>query len=477
MPSVRGFGFSDVSCEARDLASRPYDGHANELPASLRQLTYDEYRDIRFRPASAIWSNAPSKFRVQFFHPGFLFKRPVQIALVEDGRSSPVRFSTSWFTYPSSVQPAHLPPDLGFAGFRLHYPLNSAGVYDEVIAFLGASYFRGIGKGQVYGASVRGLAVNIGLPSPEEFPAFRKFWLVRPAPSDNRMLVYALADSVSVAAAYRFEIAPGEDTVVSVESRMFLRRPVEVLGIAPITSMFVFGEERLRQFSDYRPEVHDSDVLLIAAGTGENILRPLRNPTTPRVSRFQIDHLRGFGLLQRDRDFDHYQDLEAVYEKRPSVWVEPEGDWGAGAVGLLELPSGSETDDNVNAYWIPSQPPAVGQAYTLSYRLHFTKFGPREAGGKVAATRIVPGGDRARFLIDFKGGGLASLGPDDPPEAVVTATGGHAGRPVVQRNEHDASWRVFFDVTVAAGATAELRAFLRKGGDVLTETWSYPWQP
>lgn len=482
-PVEAGFSFSKVVAEGRGLAAQPARKVATTLPSSLDRLNYDSYRDIRFRPSEALWGGADSRWSVQLFHLGLFFRQPVEINLVESGHVRRLPFSGRLFSYPKEMNPDTLPADLDFAGFRLHYPMNRPDYRDEVIAFLGASYFRAIARGQVYGASARGLAVDIASPRPEEFPTFTRFWLVQPAAEAEIASVYALLESPSVTGAYRFTVRPdlgsadrGSDTAVDVEAHVFARQPVEVLGVAPVTSMFLWGKAN-PSCNDYRPEVHDSDCLLLASDK-DWILRPLTNPVRTSITRFPVQRLGGFGLLQRETHFDQYQDLEARYESRPSVWVEPDGDWGSGSVVLMETPVSREFDDNVNAFWVPDRPLRPGQELTLRYRLHFCgPRVPRHTQGQVIATRLVHQASTARFFVDFGGAALERLEASAPLQPVITATSGRISGVVLQRNPHNRTWRVFFDVAADGSEVVELRGLLRNGGSTLTETWSYPWRP
>ena len=333
------FGLEDVAKRAKQLAGSAYADPRGGVPQWLLDLNYDHYRDIRFRPERALWRDRSLPFSVQFFHPGFLYDRAESIHVVSrSGTVSPVAFSPDQFDYGRNKFESRVPQDLGYAGFRIHHPIKSTSYHDEVAAFLGASYFRAVGRDQVYGLSARGVAIDTALSSGEEFPWFREFWLVQPAPGAKELTVYALLDSPSASGAYRFVVAPGAQTRVDVELRLFPRRTLDKLGIAPLTSMFLHGESGAGELNDYRPEVHDSDGLLVAARSGEWLWRPLQNPRDLSVASFELVSPRGFGLVQRDRDFDHYQDIEARPDLRPSAWVQPKGEWGKGRVELVEIP-------------------------------------------------------------------------------------------------------------------------------------------
>ena len=480
-----GFRLDTVEAKARKLAAEPFVADSERVPTWLREVSYDEWRDIRFRPDESIWRSAKLRFEMQLFHPGLYYDRPIDISIVEAAGTRPLPFSPNLFGYVRNEFASRVPQDVGFAGFRLHYPLNRPDYKDELIAFLGASYFRALGKNNVFGISARGLAIDTALPSGEEFPYFKEFWLVRPTKDAREVAIYALLDSPRVTGAYRFVIHPGDDTKVDVETRLFLREAVGKLGIAPLTSMFFSGENTLERPIDYRPEVHDSDGLLIALGTGEWIWRPVSNPARLRVSAFAAERVAGFGLLQRDRNFENYQDLETHAQQRPSVWIEPRGDWGKGHVELIEIPTNNETNDNIVAFWVPEAVPAPGEPITFSYRT--TWYGEnttRPPAGRVEATRHDRGTleNGHRLVVDFAGKALAALPPDTVIEGVVGITPvdgaeAHVVEQQVLKNTITGRWRLTLQVQTDREGPVELRAFLRKGTDVLTETWSYIIEP
>ena len=423
---------------------------------------------------------------MQFFPRGFIFAKQVAINIVEAGEVKPVTYSNELFDFGRNKAPENPPAELGFAGFRLLYPLNKDNTFDEFAVFLGASYFRAIGQNQVQGLSARGLAINTGLTSPlEEFPVFREFWIVKPDKDATELTVYALLDSTSVTGAYRFVIRPGRATTMEVKTNLFMRKAVDKLGIAPLTSMYLSGENMEVRFDDFRPEVHDSDGLLLNTGTGEWIWRPLSNPPKLNISSFQDTNPHGFGLQQRDRNFDHYQDLLANYEKRPSAWVEPMGEWGKGVVQLVEIPSDSQKYDNMVTFWVPDKPTDAGQQLEYEYRLFFEAEDPaRPPAGKTLSTRIGAGGtidhvepSVRRFVLDFGGKTLETLTPEAPVEAVVNTSSGKIRSIAVQQNGITNGQRVTFELIPDNRNSAELRTFLKSQDNVLSETWSYHWEP
>jgi len=363
--------FERVVEQARVAATLPYQPDEMSLPEVMRELNYDTYRMITFRREQGLWFGDRTRFQVQLFHPGYIYKEPVTINQVIDGKVEPVDFSPKFFRYPR-FDPALLANErLGFAGFRLLYPLAHSKPVDEVIAFVGASYFRALAMGQVYGISARGLAIDTSDCLPEEFPSFRTFWLCKPASGAREMEFFALLDSTSVTGAYRFLIQPGKDTILDVETRLFFRKPVKVLGLAPVTSMFWRDESDPRPPNDKRPEVHDSDTLLIEDASGKQESHPLRQVHRITTELSLGKNPKGFGLLQRDRDAAHYRDSEARYGDRPSVFVESNGEWGEGAVRLMQLPATNEYNDNVVAFWQPQKVPVAGDELVFKYRLRW----------------------------------------------------------------------------------------------------------
>ena len=482
-PALAKFDLDDVAAKAQKLAQEPFRDTTGQVPDWLLKISYDQWRDIRFRPDQALWRDSKSPFQVQFFHPGLYYDRTVAIDVVNGSGVHPVPFSPSQFDYGRNDFASKVPQDLGYAGFRLHYPIKSRNYYDEVIVFLGATYFRAVGKNEVFGASARGLAIDTALSSGEEFPFFKEFWLVRPAPQAKEMSVYALLDSASLTGAYRFVVRPGDQTVVTVESRLFRRKDVKKLGIAPLTSMFFFGENSTQAFDNFRPEVHDSDGLLLNFDTGEWLWRPLQNARTLQVNDFQMKNPQGFGLIQRDRDFADYQDLETHAEKRPSIWINPRGDWGDGRVELVEIPTHSDTNDNVVAFWVPDSLPKLGEPVSFAYTMSWYDDDPaRPPGGRVVATRRESGKAEGtyRFVVDFESKKLSTLPAETVLRGVVTVVGGRDAGEVldqqVVKNPVTGGWRLTFQVRPKK-TPVELRAFLDQGGSALTETWSYDIQP
>jgi periplasmic glucans biosynthesis protein len=480
--NVQPFSFDKVRELARKRASRAYEAPKEGLPEYLDKIGYDQYRDIRYRPEQALWHGEGLPFEVQFFHRGFLYKPRIDIAVVNQGEVKPVIFSPTQFHYGNSAFPIAIPPDLGYAGLRLHYSLNRPDYKDEVAAFLGASYFRVLGAGQVYGASARGLAINTVQPSGEEFPMFRSFWLERPAQGAAYIRFWALLDSPSLAGAYQFVLQPGAATTMDIDCTLYTRNKVQKLELAPLTSMFFNGETGRPKFVDYRPEVHDSDGLLAAPSAQEWRWRPLKNPEKLQITSLPVMNPHGYGLLQRDRTFADYQDLESRFELRPSLWVKPKGEWGEGAIELIEIPSNSEANDNIVVGFIPAKPIDAGQEVARSYTLRaFLDEDQLPPLGRAVATRLSlrnPGHENAvRMVVDFNGGALPTLPNDAALTAEAAVNPGRLLHVNLQRNAISGGWRVSFLFEPQSGDPIELHLFLRKEEQILTETWTWRWPP
>lgn len=481
------FGFEDVARIAQARALQPHASASAALPPELQALDYDGYRDIRFRAARALWRDAQLPFEAQFFHRGLYQREPVALHEVTPQGVRPLPYDSGDYDFGRNALQPRAWGDLGHAGFRLHYPLNSAGYRDELAAFLGASYFRALGAGQQYGLSARGLAIDTVGGTGEEFPRFTAFWLERPAPGAKQATLHALLESPRATGAYRFDIVPGTQTVLRVQARLFLRpgeRPVATLGLAPLTSMFFSGENQPRP-GDFRPEVHDSDGLMVASGDGEWLWRPLQNPRQPLTTSFAVRQLRGFGLMQRDRAFASYEDTEARYERRPSAWVRPLSDWGPGRVELVQLPTPDETHDNIVAYWVPAQLPAPGVPLDFSYEVAWQGDAQAEPPGSrvlqsrrgMGYTRLTPleRSGQVQYVLDFAGPALDALAPDAPVRAVVSAdANGQVLEQIAYPHPAGKRWRLTLRVQrLDPSRPVELRAFLQQDQHVLSETWTH----
>ncbi|GAB3542189.1 glucan biosynthesis protein G [Noviherbaspirillum agri] len=478
---AHAFDFDDVAAKAQKLAAAAYVQPEKNVPKALASLDYDQYRDIRFDPSRSHWRQAGLPFELAFFHQGRNFDTPVKVHEITGKNVREVRFDPKSFDYgANTLQPKDL-NGLNFAGFRVHYSINTPKYKDEVLVFLGASYFRAVGKGQLYGLSARGLAVDTALSSGEEFPQFTEFWIERPGNTAKDLTIYALLNSPRVAGAYRFTLRPGTDTAIDVKARLYLRENVTKLGIAPLTSMYFFGENQRPQVEDYRPEVHDSDGLSIQSGTGEWIWRPLVNPRRLLVTSFALTNPAGFGLMQRDRRFNNYEDLEARYEKRPSAWVEPKGQWGAGRVELIQIPTPDETNDNIVAFWVPDQPPRPGMPFDVEYRLLWQKDAEqRPPSAWAVQTRRGHGwvrkpDDSIALAVDFEGPALKKLTADAKVEAAISSdANGKVLETNTIRNELTGGWRMTVRLRRNDDKKpVELRGYLNSNNNALSETWSY----
>jgi glucans biosynthesis protein len=476
-----GFDFDDVALKAKELAREPFKAPP-QVPEWLTKINYDQWRDIRYRTDQTLWREPPGPFQVQLFHPGLFYDRTVAVNVITGKKSKPLVFSPSQFDYGRNDFASKVPQSLGYAGLRVHAPFKTPKYYDEVIVFLGATYFRAVGRDQVFGLSARGIAIDTALSSGEEFPYFREFWLATPSPKDKEAVVYALLDSPSLTGAYKFTITPGEETTVDAQGRLFLRKQPQKIGFAPLTSMFYHGENTTRPFDDFRPEVHDSDGLLIFSGNGEWLWRPLDNPEKLEISSFRTPALRGFGLVQRDRDFKSYEDLETRPDLRPSTWVVPYGDWGSGHVELIEIPTKSDANDNIVAYWVPDQQPKMGEPYDFGYTLSWYGEDPkRPPHGSVAATRRDDHEGSKRFVVDFGGKVLEAVPGDQILRGDVTVASGDDAAEIldqhVVKNPVTGGWRLTFRLKPKTNGAIDLRAYLDQGSETLTETWSYLLQP
>ena len=480
----KAFDFSNVETIARDLAQKAYQP-PRDIKA-LRSLNYDDYRMIRFKRPDALW-HGNSLFEVQFYHLGFLFGMPVSIHEVVDGEAQRIPYSRDWFDFDPQVAPK-VPDssDYDYAGFKITYPLHRADIQDDVAVFLGASYFRLVGRHDRFGLSARGLAIDTAEPSGEEFPYFSNFWLVRPKPSDTSITIYALLDTPSATGAYRFLIRPGQATTVDCMLTLFFRNTRRKYGLAPLTSMFMFGETSMRRFQDFRPEVHDSDGLLMQTGAGgEWLFRPLENPRRGvRTSRFLDLNPRGFGLIQRDRRYGNYLDLETHYEGRPDIWIEPRGEWGAGSVELVEIPSDRETNDNIVAYWVPQS--IADDKLTLHYQMTTGRGYPQPSVAQVLRTlsetpQKVEGEfdpekmEARRFVVDFGNTELRGLAENQPIHPELSVSNGRFSNLYIVKDESSGEWRVSFVAVRDKDKAADMHLTLTLHGQRLSERWVYLW--
>ncbi|MGZ2258917.1 glucan biosynthesis protein [Roseobacter sp. A03A-229] len=470
------FDATTVRARAKALAEADYTPRPM-IPESWRNLSYDQYRKIWFDGRNALWHGTDKPQRVDVLPPGLYFPQAVEINVVDGGAARPLAFDMGVFDSTDKFPEVEIDATLGYSGLRLRAELEQSGIFQEYAVFQGASYFRGIGTSEIYGLSARGLALKTADPMGEEFPDFTAFWLETPQPGAGSVVLHALLDSPSCTGAYRFDITPGDTLRMAVSAEIFARTDLEHVGIAPLTSMFLFDETMRQRFDDFRPAVHDSDGLLIYNGNGETIWRPLSNPVNLQVSSFVDTNPRGFGLMQRARNFRDFADLEALYHERPSLWITPQGEWGKGAVTLVEIPADLEIYDNIVAFWRPAEVIPAGGSHTMRYLLDWghdpaphtdrplrvlgTALGGRPEGGKVVT-------------IDFEDGALV---PEDLSrlDIVLRSSEGSLTPGLVQRNPETNGPRLAFTFQPDEARYIEFRAQLRLDGAPLSEVWLYRW--
>lgn len=458
---------------ARELAKSDF-VPLEAVPEALLDLDYDAYRNIRYRKGAAVWGDAPTRFSIEFFAPGNLYDTGIDISIVENGEARPIPLGKDAFEG-ASTQISELLAAVGkVAGFRLHYPLNNE-YQDEFVVFQGGSYFRAVSQGQSYGMSARGLAIDVAEPTGEEFPAFREFWIERPASKTDSIVVHALLDSPRVTGAYRFGIYPGAPTRMEVEAILFPRRQLNHIGIGALTSMYSFGSMDASQRADYRSAVHDSDGLAILTGRGEYLWRPLNNPRNLQVSAFMDNNLGGFGLMQRHRNFEDYQDIEAAYHQRPSTWIRPNGDWGAGQVVLVEIPTSSEFNDNIVAYWRPATPLLPGEEFEFSYHISWPQNRALPEGfGRVtrSAYGLKLGQPYPQMVVDY-----SDFPVDIQVEDIafnVSLSAGNVIETIAQANKLGGV-RVVITFDPKGVPLSEIRVQPTHDGEAIGETWLYRW--
>jgi periplasmic glucans biosynthesis protein len=486
---AKAFDYAWLKGQARFLAGNPFQASKDILPPTMGALSYDQYQSLRFRTDRSLWGDAGLPFRLQFFHVGRSFAQAVHLFEVNEGQAREILYDPSMFEFDKAgIDPTVMRDHAGFAGFRVQFVTDWKA---DIAAFLGAAYFRAVGGDtRQYGLSARALAVDTAFPRPEEFPRFTSFWFERPAKGQASITLYALMDSPSVAGALRFQIAPGGTQVMDIDSAIYPRKPIERLGIAPLTSMFFYAKNDRRGVNDWRPEIHDSDGLSIWTGGGEWIWRPLTNPAQNHLNSFFDENPRGFGLAQRDRNWDHYQDDGVYYDRRPSLWVEPKSGhgWGKGAVQLFEIPTVDETFDNIVAFWNPAEKTKAGQEMLFSYRLYWgTRMPYASPLAQTIATRTGIGGTVGQkrqyyswhFAVDFSGGELGALAKDANVEAVISTSKGTTEHVTAHYVDEFKGYRALFDIRPPEDSNdiIDLRLYLRIDSRPLTETWIYQWMP
>jgi len=473
--------------KAKIQAQEEYQAPDSEQNKALKALSYQQYRAIRFRPDQSIWRGL-YPYEVQLFHSGFLYERDININLIDyKNRTSSLPFSTDYFSYdpPADKLPAMLENDGGFAGFRVHYPLNKSDYKDELVAFLGATYFRLVGKHQKYGISARGLTVNTGMPEGEEFPYFTDFWLIEPA-NGKTLSVYAKMESPSITGVYKFTLQANDDAIVDVHAWLFAREDIDKLGLAPFTSMFLYGENSLAKPDDYRPEVHDSDGIVLVTGMDEQLWRPLNNPKRLRITSLADQQPKSFGMLQRDIQYGHYLDSEAEYHQRPGLWVKPFEGFANGRLELVEIPTNSETHDNIVAHWVNDKPVTQGDDLYLHYQLQTVSGNTREYSNATVirtlqGADVLPGETRdeksltRRFIVDFTAPNM-QINPDQL-SANISATNGTIAQLRVFKSNFNKEIRATFLFTPKdAKSVNDLRLTLSHNDISISETWTYVYE-
>ncbi|MDJ0931441.1 glucan biosynthesis protein [Breoghania sp.] len=474
--TLQPFDFNTVIERARALAAQPYMAEPVRTADTLEKIDYDAHWKIKFGPSETITigKDAP----IQFFHMGRYFKDPVRMYSVKDGKAREILYSPDAFEMPDDSPAKTLPHDIGFAGLRV----MRADLKTDWISYLGASYFRTDGQSRQYGLSARGLEIDTGLSTPEEFPRFSDFWLAPPEHEGQTLIIYALMRSPSVTGAYKMALTnkDGKGQIIDVDSRLFFRKAVERLGVGPLTSMYWYLETNRSTALDWRPEVHDTDSLAILSGTGEHIWHPLNNPDTVRTSTFAAPDVKGFGLAQRDHKFEDYQDDGIFYNKCPSVWIEPRKPFGPGSVQLVEIPTDDEIFDNIVAYWTPKVQPKAGDERNFSYRMTWADHHPiPDTNSQVVATRVGQGGvpsqprpkDQIKVVIDFEGPALKGLTQQSGVKPVVKLSKDKATNPYALPVVGTDRWRLIFDAKTSSDGPVEARVYLKRGYYVLSETW------
>ena len=475
---------------ARTSATESYEQDDHGLNSKLKEVDYTTYRSIRFKPEQSLW-HGENDYELQFFHPGFLYEYPVTIHTIgESNKPERLAFNSDMFNYDGSASGlAGLTDEKsGFAGFRVHYPIKNEEYKDEFAVFLGASYFRLVGKNQVYGISARGLAIDTALAKGEEFPHFTEFWVIEPS-EGKPITVYARLESPSVAGAYKFVIQPDIDTSVKVESWLFARDDVSKLGIAPFTSMFLYGENTEKRHDDYRPEVHDSDGVLMVTHAGEEIWRPLTNPERLQVTSLSDANPKGFGMLQRDGEWGNYLDAEANYHIRPGLWVTPEAGFEKGRLEVVEIPTKSEIHDNIVAFWTPEKPFNSGESLYFAYELKTVEQNPFVSElASVVRTRqgkaVLPGDEfkndslntTRQFSVDFSAPSAIAF-DNESMKLVVQGTNGTISQQRLYPVADGQEWRATFFVKPKEKQTVDMRAYIEKDGKRVSEVWNYVYQP
>ncbi len=498
--SLAGFGISQASAQeaapgfaladpthfeaglvtetARSLSKQPFKAPNSDLPEGLRGLTYEQYVSIRSKPAAGIWAAENIGFSLVPLHRGFIFSTPMMINLVAQGQSRRVIYDQAFYDFGKLAVPPNL-GDIGFSGFKVE-AAQGADAFSEIASFQGASFFRAIARGQNPGTMARALSIKTGDPRGEEFPTFRAVWIERPALAVDAIVIHAIIDSESLTGAYRFTVRPGEATIIDTECTLFARTAVDHFGLATMSATHLLGSIDRRRSDDLRPNVSEIGGLQMLTGSGEWIWRPVANRETLQISTFVDDKPRGFGFLQRERDFERYQDDDQRWELRPSLWIEPIGDWSSGGMQLVEIPTETEANDNIITYWRPKQVLAAGSETSFAYR-QFWCWSPPERPSLAVTTGSFSGrglaARRRRFIVEFTGDILADQiqAPDVKPSLSI-----QPGTITLMRTFRYKDFKVFrvlFEFDPGSETSCEMRLVLEASGKPVSETWLYRWTP
>ena len=473
---ARPFSFDVVRSRAAALASKPY-AERPTIPEAWRNLSFDEFSHIWFAERNALWNNTDAALRVDTFTAGLYIPRAVEINIVEGGLAQVLPYDINVFDKTDNFPDLPVDATMGYSGFRLRAELETPGVFTEFMVMQGASYFRAIGTGQIYGLSARGLAIDTAEPTGEEFPDFIAYWVERPGPGQRSFTVHAVMDSPGVTGAYKFTIRPGQTLEMDIEADLYARRDLAHVGVAPLTSMFLFDETNRNRFNDFRPAVHDNDGLLIWNGADEVLWRALANPLSVQVSSFGDKDPKGFGLMQRARHFDDFADLVALYHRRPGLWVEPGEGWGEGAITLVELPTDKEINDNIVAYWRPKEVFKAGTSRRMTYRL---KWGgePELPGALAHVTNTRLGAAYETGLIATIDFAKTVALPADLAlltASVTNSAGTMLSAPLVQINPETGGPRLALSFDPGKETYIEFRAQLSSPTGAYSEVWLYRW--
>ena len=467
---------------ARALSKKPYRAPSADLPDAFSNLSYEQFVGIKHQPGTAIWAHEALGYAIEPLHRGFVFTTPMELNVVENGAVRRLPYTPTAFDF-GSVKPPAEPKDIGFSGFRVLR--KREGQPDVGVAtFQGASFFRAIAIGEIYGPSARGLSIRTADPKGEEFPLFRAVWIEQPTLAADALVIHAVLDSESVSGAYRFTLRAGEATIIDTECTLFPRVALDHIGVATMMATHVAGPLDHRLNDDVRPGIFDVAGLQILNGRDEWLWRPVSNRETLQLSAFVDENPRGFGFLQRDRQFARFLDDDNHWEMRPSLWIEPIGDWGAGTVVLVEIPSDSEVNQNIIAYWRPAAPLAAGSEVQYAYRQFWCWTPPdRPSNAVVTLSRGGrPGGApantrRRRFMVDFTGDTIAAQQQSSDIVPALAAAPGNISAVRTFMNRDRKTYRVLFDVDPGSDASSELRLQLEVQGKPISETWLYRWTP